>query len=118
MEENDERIQVNIKNIINSVTSKQDGHQRELIKILLQMELNDEQEGYIYNICVDVWEKINKNPSVRFTAFKFIIKIANKHPDLFNEITLLVQDQYLDSLSSGVKSSIYKMIKKNKNYIR
>ena len=111
MEENDERIQGYIKNIISTITAKEDGHQRELLKILLNMELNEEHEGYLFNECVSVWEKINKKPSVRFTAFKFIIKTAKKHPDLFNEIDFLIQDQYLDSLSPGVKRSVSKMVK-------
>jgi len=75
------------------------------------MELNEEQEGYLFNVCVTIWEKINKKPSVRFTAFKFIIKIANKHPELSNEIAFFTQNQYFISLSPGVKKSIFKMLK-------
>lgn len=112
MEENDQRIQKYIKEIINSLKSKNDGHQRELLKILLQMELNKKYEGLVFNICLDVWEQLNKNPSVRFTALKFIIKIVKKHPELSKEITFLTQDQYLESLSPGVKKSISKMMNK------
>lgn len=111
MKENDQRIQGYIKNIIKTITTKKDGHQRELLKILLQMELNEEHEGSLFNICVSVWEKINKKPSVRFTAFRFLIKLAKKHPELSNEITLLTQSQYMDSLSPSVKKSLSKMIK-------
>jgi hypothetical protein len=114
MEENDQRIQEYIKKIINTIATKNDDHQRELLKILLQMELNEEYEVFLFNVCVTVWEKISKKPSVRFTAFKFIIKIAKKHPDLSNEITFLTQDQYMDSLSSAAKKSISKMIKEIK----
>jgi len=111
MEENDTRIRKYIKEIVNSVKQKKDGHQRELIKILLQMELNEKYEGLLFNICLDVWEQINKNPSVRFTAMKFIIMMSKKHPDLAKEITFLTQDQYLETLSPGVKRSISKMMK-------
>lgn len=110
MEENDQRIQGYIKNIINTITTKNDDHQRELLKILLLMELNEEYEGFLFNVCVTVWEKINKNPSVRLTAFKIIVKIVKKHPDLSHEIIFLTQNQYLDSLSPAVKRSISKMI--------
>ncbi len=110
-EKNDQRIQKYIKDIINTITTKEDGHQRELLKILLLMELNEEYEGYLFDACITVWEKINKNPSVRFTAFKFITKIVKKHPELFNEIAFLTQDHYLESLSPGVKKSITKIIK-------
>lgn len=111
MEQNDPRIQGYIKSIISTIETKDDGHQRELLKILLQMELNEEHEGFLFNVCVTVWEKINKKPSVRFTAFKFISKMAKKYPDLRHEITFLTQNQYLDTLSPGVKKSVYKMIK-------
>jgi len=111
MEENDRRIQRSIKNIINVITTKNDGHQRELLKILLLMELDEEYEGFLFNVCVSIWEKINKRPSVRLMAFRVIVKIAKKHPDLFHEITFLTQNQYLDTLSPGVNKSISKMIK-------
>ncbi len=110
MENNDKRIQDYLTKIIDSIASKRDGQQRDLLKILLKMELNEEQEAYLFDVCVTLWEKINKKPSVRITAFKFIIKIAKKHPDLFNEITFLTQNHYLDSLSNGVKKSVFKMI--------
>ncbi len=82
-----------------------------LLKILLQMELKEEYEGILFNLCMDIWEQINKKPSVRITALKFIIKIAKKHPELCQEITFLTQDHYLESLSPGVKHSVSKMMK-------
>ena len=111
MNENDKRIQGQIKNIVNSIAAKNDGHQRELIKILLQMELSKDDEGILFNTCMNLWEQIDKKPSVRLTAFKFIVKIAKKYPELSDEITLLTQNHYLESLSSGVRYSISKMIK-------
>jgi len=110
MEENDQRIKKYIEDIVSVVKDKNDGHQRELIKILLQMELKEKYEGILFNICMDVWEQINKSPSVRITALKFIIKIAKKHPELSQEISFLTQDHYLESLSPGVKHSVSKMM--------
>jgi hypothetical protein len=111
MEQNDQRIQGYIGNIIDTLTSRNDDHQRELFKILLQMDLNEEYEGFLFDVCASVWEKIHKKPSVRLTALKLIIKIAEKHPDLSHEIIFLTQSQYLDSLSAAVKKSISRMLK-------
>ncbi|MCK9425439.1 MAG: hypothetical protein M0Q21_05300 [Ignavibacteriaceae bacterium] len=111
MEENDQRVQKHVKEIVNSVKSKNDGHQRELLKILLQMEINKKFEGILFNLCLTVWEEVNKTPSVRMTAFKFIIKLVKKHPELSKEISLLLQERYLESLSPIVKKSISKMMK-------
>ncbi len=110
MDKNDHRIKKYIKEIINTITTKNDNQQRELFIILQQMEIDEEYDGILFNICVNVWEKINKKPSVRFNAFKLIIKIAKKHPDLSHEVVFLTQNQYMDSLSNTVKKSIYKMI--------
>ena len=111
MDDNDPRVQGYIKRIIDSLGNKEDGHQRELIKILHRMNLDDESEGYLFDVCVSIWEKVGKNPSVRMTAFKFIVKIAQRHPDLSLEIALLTQNQYLETLSPAVKKAISKMIK-------
>ena len=110
MENNDKHIQKHIKTILKSIPAKKDGHQRELIKILSRMKLKDEQEGILFNICMNIWEGIHKNPSVRVTAFKFIVKLAKKHSELKNEITFLTQDHYMDTLSPGVKNSVSKML--------
>ena len=111
MEENDQRIRKYIKRIVSSIKTKNNGHQRELLKILLQMELKEEYEGILFNICMDIWEQINKTPSVRINALKFIIKIAKKHNELAKEITFLTEDHYLESLSPGVKHSVSKLMK-------
>jgi len=111
MEENDRRIQRHVKKIVDTLITKNDGHQRELLNILLRMDLKKEYESVLFGVCVSIWEKINKKPSVRFTAFKIIVKIAKEHPELSHEIIFLTQNQYLDSLSPTVKKSISKMIR-------
>ncbi len=110
MEENDQRVQGYIKDIIDTLTTKNEDHQRELIKILQQMELSDEYEGFLFDVCVTIWKKIDNKPSIRFNAFKMIVKIAQKHPGLTNEIVFLTQNQYIDTLSSAARKSIYKML--------
>ena len=47
-----------------------------LLKILYKMEINEKYEGIIFDICIRLWEQISKEPSVRMTALKFIIKIV------------------------------------------
>lgn len=111
MEENDIRVQGYIRKIIDTIPTKEGGHQRELIKILAKMELNDEHEGRLFNICMNIWESINKRPSVRYNAFVFILKIAKRHPELSGELAFITQDRYLESLSPGIRNSISRMIK-------
>ena len=111
MDKNDQRIKKHIGSIINFIPAKNDDQKRELFIILHQMELEEQYEGVLFDVCVDTWEKISKKPSVRYNAFKLMIKIAKKHPDLSKEVICLTQNQYMDTLSDTVKKSISKMIK-------
>jgi hypothetical protein len=108
--ENDNRIKKNINKIVKAVKDKNDGHQRELLKIFLMLQLDDKYEGILFDICMNVWEQIDKSPSLRVNALKMIIKIANQHPELKKEISFLAQDHYLDTLSPGAKHSVKKLI--------
>jgi len=114
IENDDQRIQKFVNEIITAIDSKKDGHQRDLINILLLMNLDEEQESDLFNVCVNIWESIHKIPSVRYTAFKFISETGNKYPDLLNEISFYLQDHYIETLSPGIRNSLMKMIKKKK----
>jgi hypothetical protein len=111
MEENDGRVRHSIQKIMDVLPTLKDGQQRELFKILYKMELDEDYEGLVFNLCVDAWEKIHKQPSLRLNAFQLILKIATKHPDLQHEILLLTQEQYMETLSKGVRHSIAKLVK-------
>ena len=113
MEENDPRIRGHIRIIIDAIPSKRDGHQRELLKILQQMEISEEDEGYLFDICVTIWEKINNRPSVRWHALNTIVGIAKRHPYLFNEINFITEDHYLDTLSPGIKNAVLRLIRES-----
>jgi hypothetical protein len=73
------------------------------------MALNEENESFLFDRCSYLWKTVNKKPSVRFTAFKFIIKTGKKHPELRNEIEFMLQEHYLLSLSAAAKKSVLKM---------
>ena len=111
MEKNDHRIQGYVKTIIDTISDKNDNQQRELLIILQQMDLDEELDGLLFNHCAALWKKTNKKPSVRLNAFKVIVIIAQKYPGLSHEIVLLSNDQFLESLSPGVRKSIAQMIK-------
>lgn len=106
----DSRIRKHINKIVKSVPGKKDGHQRELIKILLKMKLNERQEGMLFNVCMNLWEDIHKTPSIRVIALKFILKSVKKYKPLLGEISYLLEERYLETLSPGVKRSVIRMI--------
>lgn len=111
MEDNDSRLFDKIHEIIKSIPAKKDGHQRDLLRILHRMDLEDEQEGLYFDACVSLWEQLGKIPSVRFTALSGIIKTVKKYPELAEEVILLTQDHYMDGLSPGIKNAAKRMVK-------
>jgi len=110
MDKNDQRVHKYIDKIIDALPTKDDDQLRELLIILQRMELSGDQEGKLFDLCINTWENIGKQPSLRFNAFKLIVKIAKRHPDLSNEINFLTESHYMDSLSDTVKKSILKMM--------
>ena len=111
MVENDKRVKKYITKIVDTLKTKDDSHQRELLKILLKMDLSEKYESILFDHCMNIWEGINKPPAVRVNALKFIVKIAKKHPELAKEISFLTEDHYLESLSPGAKNSVIKLMR-------
>ncbi|HHH52717.1 MAG TPA: hypothetical protein ENK91_03595 [Bacteroidetes bacterium] len=105
---NDSRIRKYTDSFIDTIDDKNDGHQREILKILFLMKLDEEQEGKLFNKCMDIWEKIGKSSSVRIKAFEFLMKTASKYPELKNELKYLTNVEYTKSLSPGIKKSLQK----------
>ncbi len=106
MEENDKRLHGVVDKILGVLSRKKDGHQRELLKVLCKMKLNEDQEALLFDICLNIWQQIHKRPSVRHTAFKYIMQLAQKYPDLQNELNFLTQEHYLETLSPGIKKVV------------
>lgn len=111
MDKNDERINNKIKTIFTNIKFCADGHQREWLKVLEKMKLNEDNDGRLFDICITIWEDINKSPSVRIVAFRSIVKIVKKYPELIDEITHLTDTHYTESLSSGIKNSFNRLVK-------
>jgi len=103
MDENDTRVKKILPKIIKSIKGKNDGHQRELIRIVRRMKLSEREEGYFFDICVTLWEEIHKKPATRYNAVLFIIETAKKHPEIKNELEHLTSDYYTQTLSQGIK---------------
>ena len=111
IEKNDIRIQLLIPTFIESLNNKTDGHQREILKILLLMELSEEQESTLFDFCIQLWKDIQKKSSIRHIAFRFLQNMVEKYPELKHELELYSDKIYLESLSPGIRQSIIKIFK-------
>jgi len=106
---NDERIVPSISDVLNVLMFKEDGHQREFIKLLLQMKMSEAQQSIFLDHCVNIWKSIDKKPGTRIFAYKFMINMCKKFPELSSELDFLSQEHYTDSLSPGIKKSFEKL---------
>lgn len=111
MKQNDQRLIFFAKDIIESIKNKRDGHQRELLKVVEKMKIDEDIEGYLFDVCMTIWEDVNKIPSVRIKAFSIIYDLIKKYPELANEIEFITQKHYYETLSPGIKSSFLRMKK-------
>lgn len=112
-EEQDIRLINHIPSLIDAIRDKKDGHQRELLRTILKLHPEEEKEGELFDICMDIWEQIGKIPSTRLFAFRVMLHIAKKYPELNAELSFLVQEHYTETLSPGIKKSLQKMYAKN-----
>ena len=109
MKPNDERIRKYIPEIIRFLPGCRDNQQRELLKILYLMEIDEELEGILFDVSMGIWEKLNNQPSARYNAFKMIVKIAKKYPELHREIEYLTESQYTETLTMAVRRGVFRM---------
>ena len=110
MENKDKRVRKYIKKIIDILPARPNNQQRALLKVLQKMELVQDYEAPIFNLCANIWKDIKNNPSLRFQAIKIMTAIAKKYPDLRHEIQLLTDTNYKDNLSDIIQKSIKKLI--------
>jgi hypothetical protein len=110
MEDHDPRLQPYLPALISALRDKRDGHQRELLKIIERLKTDDDLEGELFDICMDIWENPGKSPSSRITAFRVMFRIAKKYPELLGELSFLLQEHYTESLSPGIRHSLQRMV--------
>ncbi|MFW6369883.1 MAG: hypothetical protein ACOC10_01605 [Bacteroidota bacterium] len=109
IEKNDKRLKPYVSNILNRLPEFRDGHQRELLSLVQLMDLNEVDEGRLFDVAVTIWERIGSRPSVRYTALRIILNMADKYPELAREIAFLMQPQYLETLSPGIKRAVMRL---------
>ena len=112
MHKNDSRIEPYFEAFVKAIEGKKDGYQRELLKIINKMDIPEEFEGILFDKCSAIWEIPKKSPATRIVAFKIMLEIAHKYPDLKNEIAFLTQKHYTETLSPGIQNSLKKMMKR------
>ncbi|MDR2009161.1 MAG: hypothetical protein LBQ22_01595 [Bacteroidales bacterium] len=82
-----------------------DGHIRETLKILQNLDLSEEQTSEVFDICYDLLLDNHRKPSVRSIAFQFLLKVSKEYPELKNEI-IAIFENIKEYLPHGIKHSM------------
>lgn len=110
-EENDALLKPQLPKMVELLPMAEESHQRELLRILLKMEIDEKQEGLLFHHCVDLWIKREAIPSLRHNALVLILRIAKKHRELIPEVEQITEKHYMETLTHGVRRSMEKRLK-------
>ena len=110
MEPNDPRVRPFIPRFLERLPGENESYQRDTLMVLQRMERTEEQDGILFDICTRIWMKVNSIPSVRYNAFRCMVSISRKFPELAAETIGLAEPKYVNSLSPGVRHSVQRII--------
>lgn len=108
---NDPQVIPYLGRMIAALPGKSDGHQRELMNVILKMDWSEEQEGILFDACLEICGSISKSPSVRVVAFRILSRIIANYPELWYEIQFIVEEEYLETLSAGIRNGFKRDLK-------
>jgi hypothetical protein len=57
LKKNDQRIKKNIERIMRSISIKPADHQRELLKVLLDIEIPEEYIAFLFDLSLMLWKR-------------------------------------------------------------
>lgn len=86
-----------------------DGYWREILKLISLLELNEEEEGLLYDAAIKIWEDLSLASAVRATALFTMAQIAEHYPELKQELLAYQDDHFLQGISPGIKKQIQRL---------
>lgn len=104
-------VEENQHRIFKILPFREENHQRELLKLIDEIEIDENYIALAFDECLKLWVQLYKKPSVRYNAFKIMLKLANKYTIFQNEFIFYTSSKYIESLSPGAKHSINKLLK-------
>jgi len=90
---------------------ERDGHIREVISTLINLELSEEQTSELFDICFELIQNNKRQSSVRGVSFKFMMKLAADYPEIKEEIRIIFEN-IKDFISPGVRNGMKLQLEK------
>ncbi len=77
---NDPRLTHYFQSVIDKFLLFNESQKREWLKILINQDVSEDEEGMLFDLCIIEWKKIQNHPALRSSAFHFIAKTIKKFP--------------------------------------
>lgn len=84
--------------------------QRELLRLFKSFTIDERCEAYIFDEAQKIWENLGNISSTRVQAFFMMVQIANKYPELKEELSYYNEDSYVKDLSPGIKRQVQRKL--------
>lgn len=117
MKKNDPSVLERFEDMLRIYPEVADGHQRNLLSVILKMQIPEDYEARVYDLCLETWCSMSKIPSVRIYALKVLVQLGTKYPEFYNEILCVTEDVYIESLTPGVRRSVMRLLSEYKRRI-
>ena len=104
-------VQNYLNTILTVLPSRAHNQQRDLLRLIDKLSLSEEQASRLYDLSVGLWEQVALAPAVRYNAFKQMVRIIKRYPELRHELELVLEPRYTHDLTKGVRHSVGKMVK-------
>ncbi|MEM7296884.1 MAG: hypothetical protein AAF391_01295 [Bacteroidota bacterium] len=103
LKKNDPILRPHIQKALDLFTTFNESQKREWLKLLENQDLDDDEEGFLFDHCINEWKRINYHPALRASAASILFKVLKKYPELKEELSHLMTSEYMESLSPGIK---------------
>ena len=106
VEKRDPRIAKVISQVIEQYRQFNHSQRREWLKMLIDQHISEDEEGQLFDLCIEEWKQIHNQPALRASAIFLVFSFLKKYPELINELNHLMTADYLDELSPGIKKGV------------
>lgn len=104
---NDSRVLPYLIQIVDLLPKANYGHARQWLQVLHHMELPEMVLSPLFDWCMSCWCNASIQPSVRYHAYLSMERIATQYPELQQELAATLSDVQMESLSPGIRHSLF-----------
>lgn len=97
---------------------KSTSKKRHFLKLISLNDLTKEQQGYLFDFCIETLTSEKEPVAVRVHAMQILCNIAENEPALIPEIVLVIENEMENHSTAGIISRGNKLVQKLRRQIK